>query len=292
MSNVRYLLAKHIPDLQRFEPRNIGVIAWTADRVCARFIAERPERPGDVNGRRIPAFIRSQSAYRQWVRYWVDQLAQEHVNVGGAEVSRSSEQFLDALIESSQGDFALTDGGVVLDDAAYDALPAVTEYLYTNLVDPTVTLALAEEATNRDATLDDKLKELIEAAHLLDDPHFKRGLHIPCPVGNVTETFEFSFAYENGSLQRLYQKVPLSKVRLTLRKTVHDCAWMFSQVLKAQILPDASLGAALVVVPEEQRDEPDIVKSIAVLGTVTRVIDLARHEADVLTEFRSLHAAH
>ena len=39
MNKTQYLLAKYIPDMHRFEPRNIGVIVWSPDGIEARFLA-------------------------------------------------------------------------------------------------------------------------------------------------------------------------------------------------------------------------------------------------------------
>ena len=57
MSTPRYLIAKYIPDLQRVEPQNIGVIVWAPGVAAARFAAEKADRPGEVDGRSIPSFV-------------------------------------------------------------------------------------------------------------------------------------------------------------------------------------------------------------------------------------------
>ena len=54
-----YLVAKYISDLHRMEPRNIGIIVWTRSAVSARFVAERPNKPGEIDGRSIPPFVRA-----------------------------------------------------------------------------------------------------------------------------------------------------------------------------------------------------------------------------------------
>lgn len=69
MSAVRYLVAKYVPDLRRMEPKNIGVVVWSDGVVAARFAAECPEKSGTVDDRCVPGFVRSLSAYKQWVRF-------------------------------------------------------------------------------------------------------------------------------------------------------------------------------------------------------------------------------
>ena len=117
MNTTKYLLAKYIPDLHRFEPRNIGVIVWSPVGVEARFLAEYPNRPGEVDGRSIPGFVTSASAYKQWIRYWRDAFMREAVSPldGGEVVSASSPAFIEALQQTGRGNFVIVDAGSVLD---------------------------------------------------------------------------------------------------------------------------------------------------------------------------------
>src|ERR1700681_2216184 len=108
----RYLVAKHISDLQRMEPRNIGVIVWTPKAVAGRFLAERPGAPGDVDGRSIPPFVASAGAYKQWVAFWRDELAAKPAASG-----RTLHRWAEDLKQASRGSFWLADGGVILGNA-------------------------------------------------------------------------------------------------------------------------------------------------------------------------------
>src|ERR1700690_3094866 len=108
MNATKYLLVKYIPDVHRFEPRNIGVILWSPLGVEARFVAEHTSRPGEVDGRSIPSFVTSASAYKQWVRYWRDAISAEAIQPpgGGELVLASSLAFVEALQQTSRGNFA------------------------------------------------------------------------------------------------------------------------------------------------------------------------------------------
>jgi hypothetical protein len=66
----RYLVAKYISDLQRMEPRNIGIVVCASGVTCARFLGEKPGRPGHVDGRKVPPFVTSVAAYKQWIEFW------------------------------------------------------------------------------------------------------------------------------------------------------------------------------------------------------------------------------
>ena len=39
MNTPKYLIAKYIPDLNRMEPRNIGIVVWSPEGIEARFLA-------------------------------------------------------------------------------------------------------------------------------------------------------------------------------------------------------------------------------------------------------------
>src|SRR5690348_1103045 len=108
-NTAKYLLAKYIPDLHRMEPRNIGVIVWSAAGVEGRFLAENPDKPGEVDGRSVPAFITSLSAYKQWIKYWKTSLEGEAYNPadGSQPIAVSAPEFLEALKASSKGNFVL-----------------------------------------------------------------------------------------------------------------------------------------------------------------------------------------
>ena len=87
-----------------------------------------------------------------------------------------------------------------------DDLPRLTEHLFRTLVDTSA----ADEP--RDPSLDELCNRVIEETRLSSDPHFISRYAVSCEVAPDTiEKFEFSHAYANGTLQRLYQRVPLSK---------------------------------------------------------------------------------
>jgi len=286
MTQARYMLAKYIPDLLRVEPRNVGVILWSPAGVVAQFLAEKSSKPGEVDGRRIPSFISSHAAYRQWVQYWRTELRQNEIESPSRparKANRSSPEYLDVLADSNKGNFVLTEGGQLLDQVTdpHDAL----KYLFSNLVENP-----ASEET-RDPTLDDVCSDLIESLKLRDDPNFKSGFEVSCELpGGVVEPLEFSYAYKNGLLHRLYQLVPLTAKRGTIRKYVHDAAWMFEQVTKAKFVEKKD-AVSVVYLPADARAESDADRWLPVLSTVSRVLNVANKD-EAEQEFRSLPALH
>jgi hypothetical protein len=109
---------------------------------------------------------------------------------------------------------------------------------------------------------------------------------VTCEIKTGTsEQFEFSHAYVNGTVW-LYQRVPLSKRKRNLRKTVHDSAWMLEKAIGAGIV-NRDRSGALLYVPDEQKGEPLIDEAIRVLDSVTRVLNLRDYER-VRREFARL----
>jgi hypothetical protein len=283
---VRYFVAKFVPDLRRMEPRNVGVVVWSEGRLAARFAGEKADQPGDVDGRTVPAFVTSLAAYKQWIRYWRKELEKPSVRPlqGGEPVPRTSPDFLTVLAGTSKGNFHLVDGGILLDPVPDHELPALAEHLYTTLVDEPAPL---EEP--RDSGLDDRCARLIEETRVHELACFHRNYPVRCSIGGqVEETFEFSFAYGDGTPARLYQQLPLpgKRNRRALSRNVHHIAWMFEKVIAAGIiLPEQ--GGILVYPTEEQSADRDVQRAFSVLSALTRILSLREYDK-VREEFQNL----
>ena len=289
MKTPRYLIAKYIPDLRRMEPRNIGVVVWAPGTVDARFVAEKPDHPGQLDGRSIPAFVTSPDAFRQWIASWRREMEKPEIEpvTGGARVARSSPEFLSALMSGNRGNYHLVEGGFLLDPLQPEELPALVDHLYATLVETTG----PEEP--RDPSLDEVCERLIQETHLENDPHFRQRYEVDCPLGGrIDERFEFSYGFENGAAVRLYQRLPIPRLprqKPWLQKSVNDAAWKFSCVVGAGIITKDG-GGILVNPTDDQRDNPEVQRAFQVLETVTRVLDLSqesRYQA-VRDEFASL----
>jgi len=256
----RYLVAKYISDLQRMEPRNIGVVVWTSEGVAARFAAERPGATGEIDGRSVPAFVTSTAAYKQWVDFWRDRLR--------AAPGKVRSRWAESLKETSHGNFWLAEGGVVL-DRRIDDVELLADDLFARLVEPGVV------DDGLDIALDRVADDIIRKLRLTRNTNFHTRYRVACSVApNVREDFEFSHAYKNGSLKRLYQRVPLCAKRTPLRRMVHDSAWMFEKVVQERIV-SRDQAIALVYVTEDQKRDPAISWSFDVLSSVARLANLA-----------------
>lgn len=286
MSGPRFLIAKYIADLKRGEPRNIGVIVWTPGEVVCKFIGQSDDLPGKVDGRSVPDFVNSVTAYKQWVKYW-NKSATCGVFAppdGKPGVERSDERFLNAIAATSKGNFVLVEAGFGLDEMQGDDLRSFAGYLFETLV------ASHAPEEPRDLTLEELCDELFEESTLNADPNFySKGFPVECPIpSGPVDRLEFSHAYKNGTLHRLYQRMPIPKKKSSrlLWKSVHETAWKFEKVQGANIITQ-NQGAVLVFVSEEQEREEDVKRSIGVLNSVSRVINLRRKD-DALQEFSTV----
>jgi hypothetical protein len=136
MDQPRFLIAKYVPDVFRNEPRNIGVVLWSPDGVAARFVGEKPDAPGEVDDARVPPFVSSAEAYKQWVRYWRREMAKPAIRpaTGGPLTPRGSPVWLSALRQTGLSNFLLTDGGTLTEPIPDNELPQAVNYLFENYV--------------------------------------------------------------------------------------------------------------------------------------------------------------
>src|ERR1700687_4815753 len=156
-----YLVAKYVSDLQRMEPKNIGVIVWTPSAVSARFAAEKPNKPGEIDGRSIPAFVTSMAAYKQWVDFWRSELNTKPLRAG-----KILRKWSDNLRQSSWGNFWLAEGGTILDDVRSDDVEGIADDLFRKLVDP------VSSDDGQDVALDRVADDVIRRLRLSQNANF------------------------------------------------------------------------------------------------------------------------
>ena len=288
MTTPRYLLAKYMPDILRAEPRNIGIVLWTPDAVAARFVAEKPKDHGEVDGRRIPDFVTSQSAYKQWIQYWCSQLESLQIEplTGGNPINRSSPEYLEALKSTSNGNFVLTDGGFLLDDVASSDIPKALEYLYATLVDvprPPEAVEAQEQPF-----LQDLCTGLLKRAGIYTSKKLLRPYTVTNP-GTTTrraEKYKFSYAIPEEGTPRfsLYHRVSLPESPGELQKSVYSSNWMFQSVIQSNLTTPEQSGV-IVYADDEQRSNKEVASALESLGSVTRVFNLYNQESALLEEW-------
>jgi hypothetical protein len=279
MNTTKYLLAKYIPDLHRFEPRNVGVIVWSPLGIEARFVAEYPNRPGEVDGRSIPNFVTSPSAYKQWIRYWRDAISGTTIRPlgGGDVVASSSPGFIEALQQTARGNFVVVDAGSVLDEVGEEELPIVADQLFAQLVE-----ANAPEES-RDVGFDELCDSLLTRANLKQHKNFHDRYPVKCVIRGIEEEFFLSHAVANGTLERAYQRFPIPKRKSLIQKNRDATAWMFESILTNHLLT-ADKNVLLVDATPEQASQVEVEKTLRLLGSMSRVVNI-HNEGEALAEF-------
>ncbi|MHB8523138.1 MAG: hypothetical protein ACYDH9_20630 [Limisphaerales bacterium] len=280
MNVARYLIAKYIPDLVRYEPRNIGVILWCESGVRARFWAS--DAHGNVDGREVPGFVASTSAYQQWIQTWLRLISSTQIEfIGKGELADvKSPAFLEALLTSSNGNYILQPGGELFEEITPANIVGATDFLYRSIV-------REETEKGPDAiTLDEACKEIIREAELTKDPLWQENKTIPCTVGSIQKDYVFSYYYGNGKAEWLAQKVPLPLYPKELDKTVESFAWKFEKVVSAGIVSRDQSVALIYQQPEQVRSKP-VQDAIGELSTVAKVVDV-RNKQNAFNEFKRL----
>ena len=182
----RFLIVKYVPDLERMEPRNIGVILWSEGYVAARFFGE-----GEDGSRlRPPPFIerRNRVVYGDWVRYWHRNLAKPKLN----GIVRESVQFVDAVCSKSRDNYIVVKGGQLLTTLTPDECREAVDELFDRFVG--------------DAPPSVKLRQACDLAinNALTKEQYAKNFLFECRVaGKVTHTFKFNYAgVQLGNLPR------------------------------------------------------------------------------------------
>jgi hypothetical protein len=277
----RYLLAKYIPDLSRFEPKNIGIIVWSPYGIKSRFLAEKPSSPGEVDGRSIPSFITSPSAYRQWINFWnkeVHKPVLEPVN-GGELVSVENPQVIEILKQTGRDNFILEDGGFLLDAIGAEDIQPFLDYLFSTLVNQ------PELEEPRDPTLNEISEKIIADSQIRSTPNFYNDYSISVQIGKVEDTVRFSHAYRNGKLS-VVQKISISK---QIDKNIHSAAWQFEKVRQVGLVEQLEDMLALVYATPEQTADSRTSKLLDVLESVAPVINLYSEQQTFLDWLTSLY---
>ena len=279
MNTTKYLLAKYLPDLHRFEPRNIGVIVWSPVGMEARFLAEYADRPGEVDGRSIPGFVTSASAYKQWIQYWREAISAGRISpVGSNElIAASSPAFLEALQQTGRGNFVVVESGAVLDAVSEENLPALADQLFAQLVEAN------PSDEGRDIGFDELCDALMARSRLTEHKNFHDRYPLKCNVRGIEEEFVISHAIANGTIERAYQRFPIPRRKGLIQKNRDATAWMLESLLENNLVT-RDKTVLLVDATPKQIAQSEVDKTLKLLGSMSHVVNI-HNEAEALAEF-------
>jgi len=293
MSSTHYILAKHVPDVFRKEPKNIGVIVWSELGVEARFWGV--DSHGLLDKRQIPPFVNSANAYEQWVRYWLKEIRKPKAEFigSGKVVPLESPEFLKAIQTGNSDNFFLQESGVVLESVSKEELPSLAQELFESLV---TTDAIDEGDTT--LRINAECEKIIKVTRLNGNAHFekKKKVFATIKVGDrvkVVRDIEFSYAYVNGSVKWLGQQVALKRYPSQLAKEIQSVCYRFERAFDNDFIKPEQ-ATTFVYPMDDQLDDDGIKKAIELLGAYTKVINL-RDEESAKKEFErvaSIPVAH
>lgn len=216
----RYFIAKHIPDLMRYEPRNVGVILWTPDGACSQFIGEREGQALDL--RCCPPFIEDAHVYKQWVEYWRTLLKPD---IGLQELVGPLETLDEArlpqlLNRASKEHWLLTPGGVLLDPVSNNEMSGTLQRLFHETISQDAASVPLE-------TVEIIVRAVIKALSLNRNPNFHKDYRLKLKTGDV---FHFDYAYAGKRVERLWQQLPTMPRPAQLEPYAEATAFKFDQV--------------------------------------------------------------
>lgn len=241
--STRILVAKHIADYRRNEPRNVGVIVAGEASCAARFLGE--DQAGKVDGRRAKRVVGGiTDVYREWVAFWREALEQ------GAED-------LSALLNERAPNFYIEDAAEVWDDENHEPA-ALLEHYYDILVGEAVQAA-------SDPTLKQRVDTLLEDAGVTDLPGFRRNHELAAEGFTRPLPLRFPYARENGQLT------------VADRADLDDTRQTSSLLFGFEHAPAHAAKIAFYTASDLTRDEAH--SFLEVLDSLARIIDIDEDSA-------------
>jgi hypothetical protein len=272
MSSTHYILAKHVPDVFRKEPKNIGVIVWSEVGVASQFWGV--DAHGVVDKREVPPFINSASAYEQWVHFWLKEIADQKVEFigSGKFATINSPEFVQAIQTGNSDNFFLQESGVVFESITKDDLPKLAKELFESLV---TSQEIDEPDTS--ALVKTECEKVVRATKLASNKYFLKGvsIHPTVRVGAFEKvlSLDFSYAYKNGSIKWLGQQVALKRYPSQLAKEVQSVCYKFERAFEAEFVT-RSFATSFIYPMEDQQSDSAVVDAIGLLSAYSNVIDL------------------
>jgi hypothetical protein len=268
----RYFVAKHVPDLLRYEPRNVGVVLWTPSGTWARFLGE--DDYGHLDSRRLPAFVGDPHTFREWIIYWRGLI---QTGKGLSEILGPLESLTfhdeprikQSLIErASKAHWILTPGAVFMDPIHRGTEAELVKRLFSDLVNTNDAPAQDLEPVEKVA------RNLVRTLGLRKRPHFKEDFLVKIPE----KEYEFivDYAFVGKRIERLWQTLPTMPHRRQLETYAESTAFRFEQVHETYQLEAYKMYVLIAMTHEQEKRHK---RAIAMVGDYAQVHNLADSEA-------------
>ncbi len=213
----QYLVAKYAPDLDRMEPKNIGVIFWADGRVRTRFA--NPEAVGlqvdDGN-------------YVRWITYWQRLAGEKRIQIEDRRAaSVKSRRYMQEFLRAQRGNYILESGGEIADPV--NNIDDAADFLFSRLVSAT---------GRRDARGAETFKGtcdlVLKSAGIFERPNFVQNYPVPLKFGEFEKPlhFHYALASQGGNPHAL-----LLRVHINNENNVTSAAGKFGSVDKTLVCP-------------------------------------------------------
>lgn len=254
-----WFVVKHVPDLMRQEPRNVGVLLEVDGQVLTRFLGE--DANGGIDGRSVPQFG-SHHVYKAWVRHWRS-LAARGVPAlfGEAEAGR----------RPGDSFYIAVGGDVVLGSPCADVEDMIGD-LYATLVRPDAAPPVADTVR----TLTDRVLRKIGLGNVV-----QRRVSLAIDVDGVPDDLWFDYRYDNGE-PHLMQRVGLAEGDKQTWDRLHLVETNFQRVEKS-----GTEFNRVAFVRQQGADARLLQAANARLGRLATVVDVSQTE-DAALQLREL----
>ena len=246
MSRVaNYLIAQHLSDPFRREPRNVGVIVRVDKDIRAKFFGESEPSVIDARKTRVLPYP---AVYAQWVKYWRRIIAQR------------PDEAWEQIQNTAKDHYQIINGGEV-DSIGTDHTDDVANYLYAALVsEGGIASALgAPDETEAAIRLSDAVEGELKKMQLLDVgkdlyTEVKHPVRRGIPVQGATTAHNVTFFQRNG------HDVVMEPIDLAVKrdkKRMEERAGWASRVFDdiKEKSPTTEAIAIVSATAEEERDE-------------------------------------
>jgi hypothetical protein len=183
MTTATWYLVRYMPDLQRREPRNVGVVLRTGDGLwLSKFIGEKDD--GNIDGRHLRRYDISSEVYKTWVRYFRRKAADD----SWPDVQRMQSARIRNYFTEQGGQYLgrISSSQSLLDD------------LYSRLVEEETLPALPSSVKPLSPTdyLVSRVDEVLARAGVQP----QRDVEVEARYGDKTDTVPFRYSYKNGQV--------------------------------------------------------------------------------------------
>lgn len=251
--SMQWFVIKHVPDLVRREPKNIGVILLLDGRGTSRFLGEQED--GDIDGRSVHQFG-NHLVYKAWVKQW-RALRDQGTDALQREVAAG---------RRPGASFYLEDGGELL--AGDDGRPGdeILDDLYATLVRPDTEPAVADDVRSMTWKVIRRLgisRKVQERARLA------------VTVGGMPDDLWFDYRYDNGR-PHLMQRVGLATSDKSTWDRLHLIETNFERLGKSNALPGFS---AITFIKQQDADPRLVEAAYGRLAPMSAIVDVSDQDA-------------